>query len=313
MHCVQNAGGGQHRGSGGCMRVRVQGVQVRCVHGPCRLHPRRRRRQEVGGLGCAGRSLRHAAELEAALWGVHVGAVLEAAGLLVGHGLLLLVGAEVGLEDLDRHVVDLVVLVPLQLLDAVDAPAHLHHRHKWVRALLVQVALPALEDVLDALERHAHDAHVGLVKEVDERRDTALVDQVLDLHVVAARCRVRDRPRALLADVKVLAVEHAHERGDDVVVDHGLELVLAPCGDVGDGPARLLADALALVRQQRQQARQHRAVDDQLRLVVVASHDVADCAQRGRLDLWRDVHEQLHQPPADTRVDHGLDLLVGPV
>mmetsp|Transcript_21094 Transcript_21094/g.42843 ORF Transcript_21094/g.42843 Transcript_21094/m.42843 type:complete len:226 (+) Transcript_21094:640-1317(+) len=198
-----------------------------------------------------------AAKLEAALRRAHLCSVLEAARLALRHQILVLVCPEVSLENLHRHVVDLVVLMPLQLLDAVDAAAHLDDGDEGVGALLVEVALPALENVLDALERDAHDAHVRLVEQIHERRHAALVDEVLDLHVVAARGRVRNCPRALLADVEVLVVEHAHKLRDDRVVHHRLQLVAAARRDVGNRPARLLADALALVREQRQQAREH--------------------------------------------------------
>mmetsp|Transcript_64071 Transcript_64071/g.152837 ORF Transcript_64071/g.152837 Transcript_64071/m.152837 type:complete len:277 (+) Transcript_64071:317-1147(+) len=258
--------------------------------------------------------LLHGAELEAPLGRAPLRLECEAAGTLVLHGLLLLVvDAKVVLQDLHRHVVDLVVLVPLELLDLVHAAAHLHHQHELVRPGRREVPLAALEDVLDALEGHGHDAHVGLIQQVDEGRHTPLVDEVLDLHVVAARRRVRDRPRALLADVKVLGLEHLHQRRDDLVIHDGLQLLLAPGSDVGDGPARLLADALALVAEEGQQAREHRAVDDELGLVVVARHHVADSPESRRLDLGGLVHEKLDEATAHARVDHRLDLFVGPV
>ena len=83
-------------------------------------------------------------------------------------------------------------------------------------------------------------------KQVDQGGHAAGVDQELDL-LAAARGCVGNCPGALLADVKVLRLEHVRQCGDDVVVSHGLHLLLAAAGDVGEGPASLLADALAVV------------------------------------------------------------------
>ena len=56
--------------------------------------------------------------------------------------------------------------------------------------------------------------------------------------------------------------EDPDEDGEDVGVDHSLDLLAVARRDVADGPARLLPHALLdrVPAQQRQQARHHRAV-----------------------------------------------------
>ena len=64
---------------------------------------------------------------------------------------------------------------------------------------LFLVFFPELQDVLDALERHVNDPVVLDRQQVAQRADALLRDQEADLLRRAARRRVRDRPRALLA------------------------------------------------------------------------------------------------------------------
>ena len=62
-----------------------------------------------------------------------------------------------------------------------------------------------------------------------------------------------------------------------------------------------------------QKAGQRAAVDDNLGLDVVPSDDIAHGPEGGADDGLLIVHEELHDPPAHPAVDHGLDLVVGPV
>ena len=130
----------------------------------------------------------------------------------------------------------LAIPVLRQGIDLVHAPAHLHRRNERVRAVHMLIDLPALEDVHNAQERHADNAHVGLVQQVDQGGHAAGIHQALDLHIVA-RSSVGNGPGALFADVKVLRLEHVRQCGDDVVVNNGLQLLLAAAADVGEGPA----------------------------------------------------------------------------
>jgi len=52
------------------------------------------------------------------------------------------------------------------------------------------------------------------------------------------------------------------------------------------------------------------AVDGALRLAFVAGDDVAHDVQRGHLHLYRLVPHELDDARADSRVEHGLDLVV---
>mmetsp|Transcript_68669 Transcript_68669/g.183295 ORF Transcript_68669/g.183295 Transcript_68669/m.183295 type:complete len:306 (+) Transcript_68669:199-1116(+) len=280
---------------------------------------------------CPLRDLLHGTELESALGSSAVRVELEATRLIHHRRLLLLVHTEVGLEDLDRHVVDLVVLVPLEFLDSVDTTAHLNHRHERIRVCTIkenqegqhkitfehtigiEVALSALEDVLDPLEGNRNNTHIRLVQQVNQRRNATLVDEILDLHIVTTRSCVRDRPSALFTDIEVFCLKHSNKGRNDVVVNHSLKLIPAARCDVGNGPAGLLSDALAVAGKEGKEARQDRAVDDKLSLVVITSDDIANSPQCRSLDLRRLVHQQLNQPSAHTRINDGLDLLIGAV
>ena len=48
-------------------------------------------------------------------------------------------------------------------------------------------------------------------------------------------------------------------------------------------------------------------------LHVVAGDDVANGAKSGRLDSSRWVHKEVDESPANTRLDHGLNLVVGTI
>ena len=66
--------------------------------------------------------LLHASELEAALRRAVVGVELEAARLVQHGRLLLLVYAKVGLQDLDRHVVNFMILMPAGIQKSITSP-----------------------------------------------------------------------------------------------------------------------------------------------------------------------------------------------
>ena len=78
---------------------------------------------------------------------------------------------------------------------------------------------------------------------VEMEKDAPLLHQELDLLWTPPARRVADRPRCLLPDVELRGGTQLDQGGVDVVVHHGLALVLVARGDVGDGPTRLLVDA----------------------------------------------------------------------
>mmetsp|Transcript_17402 Transcript_17402/g.43072 ORF Transcript_17402/g.43072 Transcript_17402/m.43072 type:complete len:314 (-) Transcript_17402:912-1853(-) len=227
---------------------------------------------------------------------------------------LLVLQPEILLQDLHGLIVDVVVVVVLQILDLLQSLRLVDELRILVGRPLHLVHFTHLEDVLQSLQRHRHDARVAADDEVAQRLDATLVHEVFKLLVRASAGGVGDGPRRLLFDVELGVGQQVDEGRDDVVLHDGLDLVLVPGSDVRDGPARLLLDALlVLCREQRQQRRQRAAVDDDLGLVVVTGYDVAHRAQR------RDEHgrvlgaQQLHQPPAHAGLDDRLDLVVGAV
>ncbi len=66
----------------------------------------------------------------------------------------------------------------------------------------------------------------------------------LDLGVGAAGGRVADGPRGLLARLEVSVLQNLQQRGNQIRVQHSLDLIAVAGGDVRDGPAGLLAKAL---------------------------------------------------------------------
>mmetsp|Transcript_10968 Transcript_10968/g.33402 ORF Transcript_10968/g.33402 Transcript_10968/m.33402 type:complete len:597 (+) Transcript_10968:94-1884(+) len=225
---------------------------------------------------------------------------------------LIVVHAEVRLDDVDGLVVDVVELVRLQLLDLLEAvglpdvPRHL----VVPGAVLLRVHLAHLENVLEALYGHANDLRVAHGEQLAERRDAALLHEVAHLLRRAPRRRVADGPGRLLADVELGVLQQMHERRDDVGRDDLLDLLLRPRRDVADGPARLLADALLGRPEQGQQVWERPQIDDDLRLQIVARHDIPHGAQRRRLHRKARVHQQLHEAPRHPRLDDALDALV---
>jgi len=74
--------------------------------------------------------------------------------------------------------------------------------------------------------------------------------------------------------------QQSNKGGDDVAIDHGLNLVLGPSGDVRDGPASFLLDSLLRGIQESQQRSQNITFKHGLSLVVVSSHHVTQGPQR---------------------------------
>lgn len=83
-----------------------------------------------------------------------------------------------------------------------------------------------LEDVLQALHSHCDDAGVVDGQQLAQGFDAAHLHQEADLVSSAARGGVADRPGSLLLDVELSSGQKADQRGQQVGVDHGLDLVL---------------------------------------------------------------------------------------
>mmetsp|Transcript_33863 Transcript_33863/g.109404 ORF Transcript_33863/g.109404 Transcript_33863/m.109404 type:complete len:253 (+) Transcript_33863:646-1404(+) len=148
---------------------------------------------------------------------------LEDEALLRGSGrqvlVLLLQQSKVGLEDVHSLLEDVLVVVLLKLLQLLQPVRLVHIRGVRVGARHGAVRLPRLEYVLDALERHRHQAWIVAHQQVAQRLDAPLRHQVLDLLVRAARRGIRDGPRRLLFYVKLGGRKQEHERRHNVCVD----------------------------------------------------------------------------------------------
>jgi hypothetical protein len=180
-------------------------------------------------------------------------------------------------------------------------------------SLLVKIA--NLEDVLKAIQGNLNDLIIGTAEQIAERLDTALSNQVTDLLrlLQTTRSGVADGPAGFLAGLEVTVLQEVDQRGNDVGINHSLDLRRVASGNVGDGPAGLLTNAVLGRAEQRQKAGQGTTVDDDLSLDVVTGNDVADGSQSRGLNRGRSVHEELHQSTGDTSLDDGLDLVVGTI
>lgn len=153
-------------------------------------------------------------------------AELEALGARLGGELhvLLLVKAEVVLEDADRLFVHVLVGVVLQLLELVETLSLVDERGVRVGLHAHRDVVARLEHVLDAFERHGDEPRVVAREQVAERLDAALLDEVLDLVRRASRGGVANRPRGLLLNVELSIRKQVDKRWDDVGLDDSLRV-----------------------------------------------------------------------------------------
>lgn len=95
--------------------------------------------------------------------------------------LVIFFGGEVGLQDVDDLLVDLVIAVVLKGLDVVQTSALLDDVGILVNAIIVGVFLADLEQVLQALEGDQDNSSVTASQELAHGLDEVVVDHVTDL------------------------------------------------------------------------------------------------------------------------------------
>mmetsp|Transcript_6515 Transcript_6515/g.12311 ORF Transcript_6515/g.12311 Transcript_6515/m.12311 type:complete len:256 (-) Transcript_6515:655-1422(-) len=166
------------------------------------------------------------------------------------------------------------------------------------------------QNVFDPL--HGNQDHFGVraVKKVTKRRNDALLYQVYDLFVVAARSSVADGPSSFLLHIELAVSEDLHKRRNDVGIDHLLDLVCVTCCDVGNCPARFFADPFLWAGQQGLQAKKSGTAENRVSLDVVSGNDVADSAKGRCFDIRGRVGEQLGETTRHARFNDSLDFLV---
>lgn len=269
-----------------------------------------------------GRSVCLLAKVEAALWCGDVG--LE--GVLAsrvdggdsGVGLLLFVVWEELVHDVEALLVNLEVLVVLQVVDGDHATCLLDVLGVLVDgtwSLLLLVHLTDLEDVLKTVEGDLDDLVVDRAQEITHWANAALADEVADLGRLreTTGSGVGDGPACLLLGLEVGILENVDERGNNVGVNDGLDLVRRAGSDVGDGPACLLADAVLGRGEQAKESGEGTRGDDHLGLEVVTSDNVTNGTKGWGLNGSRWVEKEVHKATADTAVNDGLDLVVDAV
>mmetsp|Transcript_43523 Transcript_43523/g.120354 ORF Transcript_43523/g.120354 Transcript_43523/m.120354 type:complete len:265 (-) Transcript_43523:1070-1864(-) len=166
---------------------------------------------------------------------------------------LVVIQTKVCLENVDRFLVHILVLMVLQLLELVEPLRLVDKVGVRVGAGVRRgIELARFEHILDSLERDGHEARVVAGQQIAQRLDAALRHQVLDLLFRAARRGVGDGPGGLLLDVELGDLQQMYQRRDDVRLDDCVDLLARPRGDVGNRPARLLPDALLRAAQESQ-------------------------------------------------------------
>jgi hypothetical protein len=180
-------------------------------------------------------------------------------------------------------------------------------------SLLVEVT--NLENVLEAIQSDLDNLVVRAHKEIAQRLDTALGNQVADLLrlLKTARGGVADGPASLLSGLEVTILKEVDQRRDQVGINDSLDLGRVAGGDVGDGPACLLADAVLSGAKEGEQAGQGTAVNDELSLDIIAGDDVTNRAKCRSLDRGGSMHQKFGQASRNASLDNGLDLVVGAI
>eukprot|EP00051_Salpingoeca_urceolata_P032286 m.15074 g.15074 ORF g.15074 m.15074 type:complete len:440 (+) comp4952_c0_seq1:684-2003(+) len=238
--------------------------------------------------------------------------------VLLGHGLQLLLcwgfGAEKLVDDVKRTLVNLVVFVRLQKLDAFQTATLFNVVGVLVGgALQSGICFTNFENVFQRVQRYLKNLGVLHVEQIAQRLDAPALHQVPKLFWGASAGGVADCPRGLLAGLEQAVFQNVDERGNEVGLNDLLDLLLAASSHIGNGPARLLFDALLWAGQQGAQVVQCRAVEHNLCLGVIASDNVANGAQGRRHHAVVAVQQELDQAADDASVNHGLNLFVGPI
>lgn len=217
-------------------------------------------------------------------------------GLLLTHGLrlirrvidllhdLIVLLVEVLLDDLDGLFVNLVVLVVLQLLEAVEHAVALCGDREGVHLTLHEMGRAALKNILDSLDRDSNDCLLLHFQDFAQCLEQTLLDHLMELLRLGDGRRIAERPDCLHLDGRVVVQQDMAELVDEAAIDASLQLLVGAGRQVGHDPAHFLTDGPLRVVQRFKHGRKEAEVDQLLRLVVRASSKVTDGADNGDLD-----------------------------
>jgi len=139
---------------------------------------------------------------------------------------LIIVEAEMRLEDVDRFFVHILVLVVLQRFQLVEALGFVDKSGVRVRRRTVlSLQLTSLQHILDALQRDSDKSRVVASEQIAEGLDATLGDEVLDLFRGAAGGCIGDGPCSFLLDIELGGLQQMHKGRHNVLVHHRLDLL----------------------------------------------------------------------------------------
>lgn len=206
----------------------------------------------------------------------------------------------------------------LEIVDRDHAAGFLNIHGELVdgtRTLSLPVHLTNLQDVVQTIKCDLNDLIVHHRQQVTQGLYATLVDEIADLGRLgqASGRGVGNGPTRFFLRLEISILEDVDKRGNEVGINDRLDLGGGTSGDVGDRPAGFLPDPVFGRREKRKESGQGTRRNNDLGLEIVAGHDIADGSQGGCLDGCRRVHEELHQSATDTRLNDGLDLVVGSI
>lgn len=164
---------------------------------------------------------------------------------------LLVFEAEVLLHDVDHTVLDALVGVALQLLQAVDAANLVYHQRLWILHAMCHHFLPCHQDVFQPIQRYLQQPHIRLFQQAHHRLQTAQAHEFLDDVRVLGGGGVGDDLSSFLAYLVDVFIDETIEGGKLVEVDQLLDLVDGASRHIGGGPGGLFAYGILLVTQQQ--------------------------------------------------------------
>ena len=122
---------------------------------------------------------------------------------------------------------------------------------------------------------------------------------------ISAGCCVGNSPCSFLVNIEFGIGEKLDKRGDDVVVNDGLDLIFVSSGNVGYCPACFLSDSLFGASKKCQKTRKSVVVDGELclKVIVISSHDISNGSKSWGLHGWRWAKKKFDKVAAYTSLN----------
>jgi hypothetical protein len=143
-----------------------------------------------------------------------------------GH-FLLFFHAKVGFQNLDTLFINIIVGMLLQFLNFIQAVRFGNKEgHLVLRIGAARFFFSNAEDILQSLQGNNDNLGIQAGQQVAERANAALLDEELDLVLIATGSGVGNGPGGFLANVKFGVGQQLNQGGNDIVFNDGLNLFL---------------------------------------------------------------------------------------